>query len=156
MSTLILNMQMACSNKTKSPNKKDFYQWLDAVFFRYKEDKEITIRIVDALESQILNFRYRGKNQPTNVLSFPFNPPSYIGLPFIGDLVICCSIVEQEAKEQNKELLEHWAHLVIHGSLHLLGYNHIQDSDAVEMQLIEKQLMLTLGYSDPYVIRSES
>ncbi|WWP00697.1 MAG: rRNA maturation RNase YbeY [Candidatus Dasytiphilus stammeri] len=154
MSTIIINLQIACSNNTRLPNQKYFDKWLNAVFFQYKEDKELTIRIVDALESKILNFRYRGKNQPTNVLSFPFNLPSYIVLPFIGDLVICCSIVEQEAKEQNKVLLAHWAHLVIHGSLHLLGYDHIHDSDAIKMQLIEKQLMLTLGYSDPYVIRS--
>ncbi|WWP01188.1 MAG: rRNA maturation RNase YbeY [Candidatus Dasytiphilus stammeri] len=155
MSTIILNLQIACSKNTRLPNPNYFYKWLNAVFFRSKEDKEITIRIVDALESKILNFRYRGKNQPTNVLSFPFNPPSYIVLPLIGDLVICCSIVEQEAKEQNKVLLAHWAHLVIHGSLHLLGYDHIQDSDAIQMQFIEKQIMLTLGYSDPYVIRRE-
>ena len=119
------------------------------------EPVEMTIRIVDAEESQALNFEYRGKNKPTNVLSFEFEqPPGLVDLgeelPYLGDLVICAEVVAQEAKEQNKSLEAHWAHMIVHGTLHLQGYDHIDDDDAEEMEALEIEIMQNLGYGNPY------
>ncbi|MEC9410100.1 MAG: rRNA maturation RNase YbeY, partial [Pseudomonadota bacterium] len=94
------------------------------------EEPELTIRLTDEEESQALNSEYRGKDKPTNVLSFPFEMPPGIPLELLGDLVICVGVVEQEAKEQEKTTEAHWAHMVIHGCLHLLGYDHIKDDEA--------------------------
>ena len=94
---------------------------------------------------------YRGKDKPTNVLSFPFEcPPGVEDFPLLGDLIICRQVVEQEASEQQKTLESHWAHMVIHGSLHLLGYDHIEDDEAEEMEALEKEFMQALNYPDPY------
>jgi len=98
-----------------------------------------------------LNQQYRGKDKPTNVLSFPFEVPEEIELDLLGDLIICTKVVEQEAKQQHKVLHTHWAHLVIHGCLHLLGYDHINEQDAEEMEKLEVQLLSTLNISDPYI-----
>ncbi len=100
----------------------------------FQAEAEVTVRIVDESESQQLNFDYREKDKPTNVLSFPFQCPPGIELPLLGDLVICAGVVAQEAKEQQKTLTAHWAHMVVHGSLHLLGFDHINDADALEME----------------------
>jgi probable rRNA maturation factor len=111
----------------------------------------VTIRIVDEVESNDLNLTYRGKDKPTNVLSFPFEcPPGVEDFPLLGDLIICRQVVEQEASEQQKTLESHWAHMVIHGSLHLLGYDHIEDDEAEEMEALEKEFMHTLNFPDPY------
>ncbi|EEQ20787.1 metalloprotease [Yersinia intermedia ATCC 29909] len=112
---------------------------------------EVTVRLVDEAESHELNLTYRGKDKPTNVLSFPFEAPPEIELPLLGDLIICRQVVEQEAIEQEKALLAHWAHMVVHGSLHLLGYDHIVDDEAEEMESIETEIMQSLGYPDPYI-----
>ncbi|MDX1352230.1 MAG: rRNA maturation RNase YbeY [Thiomicrorhabdus sp.] len=119
------------------------------------EPVEMTIRIVDEQESQTLNYEYRGKNKPTNVLSFEFEqPPGLVDLgeelPYLGDLVICAAIVAKEAKEQNKTLEAHWAHMIVHGTLHLQGYDHIEDDDAEEMEALEIEIMQSLGYDNPY------
>ena len=111
----------------------------------------MTIRIVDEAESNDLNLTYRGKDKPTNVLSFPFEcPPGVEDFPLLGDLIICRQVVEQEASEQQKTLESHWAHMVIHGSLHLLGYDHIEDAEAEEMEALEKEFMQALNFPDPY------
>ncbi|WP_288791436.1 rRNA maturation RNase YbeY, partial [uncultured Enterobacter sp.] len=102
-----------------------------------------------------LNLTYRGKDKPTNVLSFPFEAPPGIEMPLLGDLIICRQVVEQEAKEQQKPLEAHWAHMVVHGSLHLLGYDHIEDDEAEEMESLETEIMLALGYEDPYIAEKE-
>lgn len=115
------------------------------------ESYEITIRIVDAAESQQLNTDYRGKAKPTNVLSFPFEAPEHINMPFLGDLVICAMVLEQEAISQNKLTEHHWAHLCVHGLLHLLGYDHIQEEDALEMEGLETQILAKLNIDDPYL-----
>lgn len=122
---------------------------------QFQELSEVTIRIVDEAESQQLNHTYRGKDKPTNVLSFPFEAPAGIELPLLGDLIICRQVVEREAQEQEKPLLAHWAHMVVHGSLHLLGYDHIEDAEAEEMESIETEIMLALGYDDPYISEKE-
>ena len=119
------------------------------------EPVEMTIRIVDQEESQTLNYDYRGIDKPTNVLSFEFEqPPGLVDLgeelPYIGDLVICAEIVAKEAQEQNKTLEAHWAHMIVHGTLHLQGYDHIDEDDAEEMEAIEIEIMQSLGFENPY------
>jgi len=109
-------------------------------------------------ESQSLNLEFRGKDKPTNVLSFPFEiPPEMAHIQeemgnLIGDLVICAPVVESEAKEQNKPLMHHWAHMVVHGCLHLLGYDHIKDAEADVMENLERQILAKLDITDPYLI----
>lgn len=114
------------------------------------QEPELTIRLVSNDESQQLNHLYRQQNKPTNVLSFPFEAPAHISLPLLGDLVIAVSVVEKEAAEQNKSIHSHWAHMIIHGCLHLAGYDHINDEDAEVMENLERQIMTELGFSDPY------
>ncbi len=126
-------------------------RWVDAVIPPFQEESELTIRLVDVAESHELNLTYRGKDKPTNVLSFPFEAPPGIEMPLLGDLIICRQVVEQEASEQGKPLEAHWAHMVVHGSLHLLGYDHIEDDEAEEMEGLETEIMLALGYEDPYI-----
>lgn len=115
---------------------------------------EITIRIVSIEESHQLNLEYRSKDKPTNVLSFPFEAPEMIPTEeldeYLGDLVICEKILQQEAIDQNKPLASHWAHLLIHGVLHLLGFDHIEERQADEMESLEILVMKELGFEDPY------
>ncbi|AJI94701.1 rRNA maturation RNase YbeY [Yersinia ruckeri] len=151
MSQVILDLQIACENSQGLPTEADFQRWLEAVLSQFQEESEVTIRVVDEAESHELNLTYRGKDKSTNVLSFPFEAPPEIELPLLGDLIICRQVVEQEAVEQNKALLAHWAHMVVHGSLHLLGYDHIVDDEAEEMESIETEIMQGLGYPDPYI-----
>jgi probable rRNA maturation factor len=156
MSEVILDLQQACESDVGLPPESDFQRWLEAVLPQFQEDSEVTIRLVDEAESQQLNHTYRGKEKPTNVLSFPFEAPPGIELPLLGDLIICRQVVEREAVEQEKSLEAHWAHMVIHGSLHLLGYDHIEDDEAEEMEGIETEIMLALGYPDPYISEKEA
>ncbi|AHM72880.1 rRNA maturation RNase YbeY [Yersinia hibernica] len=151
MSQVILDLQIACADSQGLPTEADFQHWLEAVLPQFQEIAEVTIRVVDEAESHELNLTYRGKDKPTNVLSFPFEAPPEIELPLLGDLIICRQVVEQEAVEQEKALLAHWAHMVVHGSLHLLGYDHIVDDEAEEMESIETEIMQSLGYPDPYI-----
>ncbi len=146
-----LDLQLAVENEEGLPSQEDFATWLQAAITPFQSQAEVTIRIVDTEESHQLNFDYRGKDKPTNVLSFPFEAPPGMELDLLGDLVICRQVVEQEATEQNKPLLAHWAHMVVHGSLHLLGYDHIEDDEAEEMESLETELMQKLGFEDPYL-----
>ncbi|ABV88455.1 rRNA maturation RNase YbeY [Shewanella pealeana] len=132
------------------PSQAELELWVKTALRDTMSEAELTIRIVDVEESQELNMTYRGKDKPTNVLSFPFEAPPGIELPLLGDLVICAAVVEQEAIDQNKPLLAHWAHMVVHGCLHLLGYDHIEDVEAEEMESLETQLIESLGYINPY------
>ena len=116
----------------------------------HQEIFEVTLRIVDLAESRQLNSDYRNKDKPTNVLSFPFEAPEHIEMPFLGDLVVCAAVVEQEAKEQDKPVVNHWAHLCVHGLLHLLGYDHIDETEAQEMEGIETAILAKLSIDDPY------
>jgi len=111
---------------------------------------EITLRFVDEKESQSLNLSYRNKDKPTNVLSFPSELPDFIPSDFIGDLVLCHSVITAEAKQQNKRLDHHYIHLCVHGTLHLLGFDHINDDEAEVMEQHEIQLLAQLGIDDPY------
>lgn len=151
MSEVILDLQLACEDNSGLPDEPAFTRWLAAVLPLFREESELTIRLVDEAESQQLNMTYRGKDKPTNVLSFPFEAPPEIELPLLGDLVICRQVVEREAQEQQKPLQAHWAHMVVHGCLHLLGYDHILDEEAEEMESLETEIMQNLGFADPYI-----
>ncbi|MGI2174425.1 rRNA maturation RNase YbeY [Shewanella ulleungensis] len=146
---LDLDLQIAVDNAA-IPTQAEFETWVRTAVGQTMGEVELTIRVVEIAESQQLNLTYRGKDKPTNVLSFPFEAPPEVELPLLGDLVICAAVVEQEASEQNKPLNAHWAHMVIHGCLHLLGYDHIIDEEADEMESLETQLVEGLGFSDPY------
>jgi probable rRNA maturation factor len=110
----------------------------------------IVIRIVDKTESQQLNKTYRQIDKSTNVLSFPFETPEYLPAEHLGDLVICADIVNQEASQQTKSFEAHWAHIVVHGMLHLQGLDHQNDKEAVIMESLENEILTRLGYPDPY------
>lgn len=146
-----LDLQLACADTDGLPGEAQLQGWLDGTILGFQEEAEVTVRIVDEAESRELNLTYRGKDKPTNVLSFPFEAPPGMELPLLGDLVICRQVVEQEAAEQNKPLEAHWAHMVVHGSLHLLGYDHIEDDEAEEMEQLERDIMQELGFADPYL-----
>ncbi len=146
---IILDLQIACDNQNL-PSEADFTRWLKTALASEKPNAEVTIRLVDIEESQQLNHQYRDKNKPTNVLSFEFDAPPMVELDFLGDLIICKQVIEKEALEQNKPLLHHWAHMVVHGSLHLLGYDHIEEDEAVAMETLETQLLAKLAIDDPY------
>lgn len=147
--SITLDLQIA-TEQTNLPSEADVQLWIDTALLPYKKPFELTVRIVDENESQQLNSQYRGKDKPTNVLSFPFEVPEGVELDLLGDLIICASVVEQEAQEQSKSLKHHWAHMVIHGCLHLLGFDHISDEEANEMETLEIKLLATLDIADPY------
>jgi probable rRNA maturation factor len=156
----ILDLQLA-SDCTDMPTQEDIQLWLDTLLsYQQLTDKEMTVRIVDDAEIQQLNQQYRGKDTVTNVLSFPFEMPELV-LPegiemdesisnFLGDIVISAQVVKQESKQQNKLLKHHWAHMLIHGTLHLLGYDHIEEQEAEEMESIEIAILQKLAIDDPY------
>ncbi|MFA0471976.1 rRNA maturation RNase YbeY [Vibrio sp. 10N.222.51.E8] len=147
-----LDLQLAVENEQGLPTEQDIQLWLDKTIPQFQENAELTVRIVDTQESHQLNHEYRGKDKPTNVLSFPFEAPPGIELDLLGDLIICRQVVEKEAEEQSKPLLAHWAHMVVHGSLHLLGYDHIEDDEAEEMESFETEIMQSMGFEDPYIL----
>lgn len=152
MANLELDLQIATEDTAQLPSFDQFYQWVLTALPLKNEEFEVTVRIVDKDESQALNHEYRGKAYPTNVLSFPFEAPAEIELPLLGDLVICKTVVEEEAKTQEKHVLDHWAHMIIHGILHLRGFDHINDDDAEEMESLEIELLSTLAINNPYLI----
>jgi probable rRNA maturation factor len=138
------------SDSASIPCQQDFLNWVTIASSNKKPNSEVSIRIVDKIESQSLNKQYRGLDKPTNVLSFPAEFPEGVDIPFLGDLVICAPIVEAEARAQNKSIAAHWAHMVIHGTLHLLGYDHIEDDEAETMEALEIALLAKLDVSSPY------
>ena len=143
------------SDNDGEPPSPDLIQtWVEAVLSGQRDEAELTVRIVDTDEIQQLNNTYRHKDKSTNVLSFPFEQPEGIDeLPLLGDVVICASVVESEAIQQAKPSDAHWAHMVVHGVLHLLGYDHIEDQEAEEMESLEIQVLEKLGVSNPYIER---
>lgn len=151
MGSIFVDLQIATENIESLPTEEQIVQWATAAVQPEGDEVEMTVRIVDEAESHELNLTYRGKDRPTNVLSFPFECPDEVELPLLGDLVICRQVVEREAAEQEKPLIAHWAHMVVHGCLHLLGYDHIEDDEAEEMESLETQIMQGLGFDDPYL-----
>lgn len=134
------------------PSAASFRRWVEAALHgaRRRKPTELAIRIVDVDEGRALNRDYRGKDYATNVLSFPAELPPGVALPLIGDLAICAPVVLREAAEQAKLPRDHWAHLTIHGVLHLLGYDHIDDAEADVMEALETRILAGLGIADPY------
>jgi probable rRNA maturation factor len=132
------------------PDDTQIEQWANVALNGLTDGIEMVIRIVDEDESAQLNETYRHKSGATNVLSFPFDVPAGIELNLLGDLVICAPVLSREADTQNKTIMAHWAHIIIHGTLHLLGYDHIDDVDAQEMEEKEIALLQTLSISNPY------
>jgi probable rRNA maturation factor len=133
------------------PSRKRFRTWaLAALGEQADRPVGVVIRIVGEAESRAINGRYRGKDAATNVLSFPFEAPPGIESHHLGDLVICAPVVEKEALQQSKEVIDHWAHMVVHGILHLRGYDHQSEPEARRMESLEKHILETLGIADPY------
>ncbi|MEY8247134.1 MAG: rRNA maturation RNase YbeY [Bermanella sp.] len=152
---IIVDMQIA-SEHSELPNQEQLTAWAQAALQGLKDEAELSIRLVDEAESQQLNLEYRGQDKPTNVLSFPFEVPEALqGLDevgqLIGDLVICAQVVADEAKRQHKPAIHHWAHMVVHGCLHLLGYDHITDAEAQVMEDMERTILGSLNIADPYL-----
>jgi probable rRNA maturation factor len=152
---LDIDLQIACA-EAGLPSAEEINAWVAQALHScgYQGDAEmpteLTLRIVNTDESQQLNNTYRGKDKPTNVLSFPFDGPEEIPLALLGDLVICAPVVKHEACEQHKTEQAHWAHMVVHGTLHLLGYDHIESKQAEQMETLEVQILDSLGFADPY------
>ncbi len=150
---LTLDVQMACTSPSSwsLPDEHRLTHWIDQVLSTVGvSDKEITLRFVDNDESQALNAQYRGQDKPTNVLSFPFECPPNLPINLLGDLVIAVPVVTLEAEQQQKAYWDHLAHLVVHGTLHLLGYDHIEDEEAEAMEALERTILDQLGIDDPY------
>ena len=134
------------------PDFAKFYQWVNAALDGEVADTELTIRIVDEAESAQLNATFMQKNNPTNILAFPFADDLHELnlLPYLGDIAACAVVIEREANEQQKPLEAHWAHIIIHGTLHLLGYDHIHEHDAALMEDREIKLLNQFGFANPY------
>jgi probable rRNA maturation factor len=147
--SLELDVQYAVA-KEGLPSEAELHSWAEAVLEGRYEQAELSIRLVGEAESAELNERYRSKAGPTNVLSFPFQAPPQVESNLIGDLVICAPVVRQQAQEQGKSEQAHWAHMVVHGTLHLLGYDHQAPDAAAEMEAMETGILARLGFPDPY------
>ncbi len=148
---MIIDVRMKNVSGCKNiPDESAIHQWVTATLSGQKKPMELNIRIIDENESAALNHQYRKKNNPTNVLSFPANLPESLMLPLLGDLAICAQVIEREASEQNKPLYAHWAHIVIHGSLHLIGFDHEDDAGAEKMELLETEILASLNFPPPY------
>lgn len=147
-----LDLQMAVASPSEHgvPAAEDFQRWVRAALEGRCDQAQLTVRVVDEVEGRELNETYRLKQGPTNVLSFPFDAPPGLDLPLLGDVVICAPVVRREAIEQHKEPDAHWAHMVVHGCLHLLGYDHIDSADAELMESLETEILAGLGYAEPY------
>lgn len=146
---LDLTVQIASDNPT-CPDENSIRQWVDGIPGNSPLHGEMTIRIVDKEEGTRLNRQYRGKDGPTNVLSFAYNNNAGPAQPISGDIVICAPVVEKEALEQNKDVRSHWAHMVVHGTLHLLGHDHLDEKQAEAMEALEQSIMAGFGYANPY------
>tara|TARA_R110002110_G_scaffold415800_1_gene656258 strand:- start:11279 stop:11731 length:453 start_codon:yes stop_codon:yes gene_type:complete len=136
------------------PDQAKIQHWLTHVLYQYNE-VEISIKIVGLAEMQAINLQYRKKDKPTNVLSFPSHLPEGLPITLLGDLVLCPHVIQQEALEQNKTLESHWAHMIVHGTLHLLGYDHEDPNDAQLMENLEINILETLGFTNPYGVMNE-
>lgn len=140
--SLRLAVQYA-TDDTETPTRPQFRRWVKSALM---QDAEIVLRLVDETEGRELNQQFRHKDYATNVLTFVYNDTQ----PLTGDIVLCAPVVSQEAQQQHKKLLAHYAHLTVHGILHLQGYDHIEDAEAVVMEQMETQILARLGYDDPY------
>lgn len=156
---MTVEIQIASTSQSL-PSQKQFTQWVDLATVPARLGADVVIRIVDQAESAELNQTYLQKEGATNVLSFPFEMPN--GMPddaltgdILGDLVICAPVVEEQAEQQGKLGLSHWAHMVIHGCLHLQGYDHIETEQAMVMEDLEIKLLDSIGINNPYIDDSD-
>lgn len=139
------------------PAATSFRRWVAAALDGRIREADLAIRLVDAREGRALNRHYRGKDYATNVLSFPADVaegvklPKGVKMPLLGDLVLCAPVIAREAREQNKPLNAHYAHLTVHGALHLLGWNHEDAREADCMERLEREILAGLGIADPYL-----
>jgi len=139
------------SSDTAVPATRSLRKWVRAALEGRREEAELSVRIVDEDEMRELNSRYRGKDKPTNVLAFPAGLAPELGLPLLGDIVVCAPVVSREALEQNKPARAHWAHMLVHGTLHLLGHDHMRPRQASVMEALEIRILQSLGFPDPYL-----
>lgn len=144
-----LDIQIA-TESSDYPSEQQFQGWVDTVLADRNQDSEVVIRLVDTAESAELNQQYRHKTGPTNILSFPFEVPPGIDMDLLGDLVICAPLIAEEARQQHKQPSHHWAHITIHGILHLLGYDHMAEAEAEEMEALEIKFLKLLNIANPY------
>ena len=147
-----LHVDIPTASAEPAPEEDDIRSWIAAALAggARSADSEICVRLVDRDEMSKLNRDYRAKEGPTNVLSFPSDLPTELELPLLGDIVICAPVVRTEAKQQHKSLRAHWAHLTVHGTLHLLGYDHIEEHQAVAMETLETRILEQLNFACPY------
>jgi probable rRNA maturation factor len=150
-----IDIQVATTT-TALPSSAQFQVWVDAALQGQALDSELLIRLVDGDESAALNQQYRHKTGPTNILSFPFEAPPGIELAMLGDLVMCVPVIVQEALQQAKPVEHHWAHITVHGVLHLLGYDHIDDAEAEQMEALEIEILQQFNIPNPYLEESLS
>jgi len=157
-----IDVQIASSVES-IPDEKSIHSWIEEAISgsgsRGESSREISVRVVDEEEGRTLNNQFRQQDKATNVLSFPAVGASESGLPpelsqSLGDIVICGPVVEREAAEQHKEVASHWAHLLVHGTLHLLGFDHETDADAGAMEKLETKILATRGIVDPYTVQN--
>jgi probable rRNA maturation factor len=148
--SLIVDIQ--CASKEPVPDEAHLHHWIAVALSSQNRqtDTEISVRLVDTDEMSNLNETYRGKSGPTNVLAFPADLPEHLGLPLLGDIVICAPVVRTEATQQHKRLEAHWAHMAVHGTLHLLGYDHIEAEEAAVMEALESTILAGLDFPCPY------
>ncbi|MDQ3288614.1 MAG: rRNA maturation RNase YbeY [Pseudomonadota bacterium] len=136
------------------PSAASFRKWAAAALEGRTDETDMAIRLVEEDEGRSFNREYRGKDYATNVLSFPAEAPEGlpegVKLPLLGDLLICAPVVAREARDQGKPLLAHYAHLTVHGVLHLLGWDHENERDAEAMEQLEREVLARLGIGDPY------
>ena len=139
------------SGADEVPDPTTMRGWIEAALTHEKrEGAELSLRLVNEAEITALNSQFRNKSKPTNVLSFPAQLPAGVDIPLLGDIAVCAQIVAEEARDQHKSLPAHWAHILVHGTLHLLGYDHIDDADANEMETMETTIITQLGFPPPY------
>tara|TARA_B100000780_G_scaffold257981_1_gene208094 strand:+ start:82 stop:579 length:498 start_codon:yes stop_codon:yes gene_type:complete len=163
---MIIDLQIATVNK-HLPSLAQLEQWTQLALQTAYSEAKMTIRMVDDEESKALNLQYRSKDKPTNVLSFPFEQPHFDDpelaaemaaelddVSYLGDLVINAPLLVLEAAQQHKSITDHWAHLVIHGTLHLQGFDHTEDQEAQAMEALESQLLASLNIANPYVAKA--
>lgn len=144
------------SDSEDIPNAAAMRQWVQAALTGHRDEAELSVYVVDDEEGADFNQRFRGKQGATNVLSFPVEIDLPEPLPLLGDLVICAPVVAHEARQQNKPTTAHWCHMLVHGTLHLLGYDHIDDDEAFIMEQLETDILVRLGFTPPYEVQEIS
>ncbi len=147
---LELDVQYATGSRAGLPARRSIESWVRAALAGRRRGAQLAVRIVAEDEGRALNERYRRRGGPTNVLSFPFEHPERMRPPLLGDIVLCAPVVQREAADQGKPPRAHWAHLVVHGVLHLLGHDHERPREAARMEGLERKILAGLGYPDPY------